>query len=150
MLFAPLAATAAMGVGKAIVGDIAKSVSQGLKAGTDKTAAAKASAAKELAAKEPAKAAAGSATAKTAAEVKARKASNDFEAMFLEQTLDRLTASEGTDGPLGDNGTGGGVYRSMLTKEYASQVVKSGGVGIADQVYREMMKMQEVGNAARN
>jgi Rod binding domain-containing protein len=137
MLLAPLAMNAAMGVGKAILGDIAKTVS-----GVSKTAdeAAKTAAAKT------AVGAVKSATAgapKTAAEVKARKASTEFETMFLEQTLDRLTQSEGTDGPLGDNGTGGGVYRSMLAKEYAGQIVKSGGVGISDQVYREMMKMQE-------
>ena len=118
MLFAPLAASAALGVGKAIVGDIAKTVQSavGSSAGAPR---------------------------KTAAEAKAQKASTDFESMFLEQSLDRLSQSEGTDGPLGENGTGGGVYRSMLTKEYAGQIVKSGGVGIADQVFREMMKMQE-------
>ena len=33
----------------------------------------------------------------------------------------------------------------MLTKEYAGAIVKSGGVGIANSVYREMMKMQEAG-----
>ncbi|MCJ2034323.1 rod-binding protein [Methylobacterium sp. J-068] len=118
MLFAPLAASAALGVGKAIVGDIAKTVQGAVGSAT-------------------------TSTAKSAAETKARKAATDFESMFLEQSLDRLSQSEGTDGPLGENGTGGGVYRSMLTKEYAGQVVKSGGVGIADQVFREMMKMQE-------
>jgi len=117
MLFAPLAASAALGVGKAIVGDIATTVQA---AGSSASTAAK-----------------------SATETKARKASTDFESMFLEQSLDRLTQSEGTDGPLGENGTGGSVYRSMLTKEYAGQIVKSGGVGIADQVFREMMKMQE-------
>ncbi|MCJ2043910.1 rod-binding protein [Methylobacterium sp. J-078] len=125
MLFAPLAASAALGVGKAIVGDIAKSVQGAVGSAT-------------------------ASTAKTAAEAKARKASTDFESMFLEQSLDRLAQSEGTDGPLGENGTGGGVYRSMLTKEYAAQIVKSGGVGIADGVFREMMKMQEGTGAATN
>lgn len=138
MLFAPLAAKAALGVGRAIVGDIAKSVGDSLK--EDAAKAASTSANSRLAA----------ASAKTPAEIKARKASNEFETMFLEQTLERLSASEGTDGPLGDNGTGGAVYRSMLTKEYAGQMAKSGGVGIADQVYREMIKMQEAGNASRN
>jgi peptidoglycan hydrolase FlgJ len=80
--------------------------------------------------------------ATAANEAKARKTATDFESMFLESSLDRLTQSEGTDGPLGENGTGGGVYRSMLTKEYAGQIVKSGGVGIADSVFREIMKMQ--------
>jgi Rod binding domain-containing protein len=76
-------------------------------------------------------------------EAKARKTAQDFETMFLEHTLDRLFQSEGTDGPLGDNGAGGEVYRSMLAKEYAGNIARGGGVGIADQVYREILKMQE-------
>ncbi|AWN41873.1 rod-binding protein [Methylobacterium durans] len=108
---ATFAASAAIGVGKAIAGSVA--------------------------------AAAAKPDASEASKAKARKTATEFESMFLEQSLDRLTQSEGTDGPLGENGTGGGVYRSMLTKEYATQVVKSGGVGIADQVYREMMRLQE-------
>jgi peptidoglycan hydrolase FlgJ len=80
---------------------------------------------------------------------KARKASQDFEAMFLEQSLERVFSSSGTEGPLGDNGTGGAVYRSMLVKEYAGALTKSGGIGIADHVYREMMKIQEAAHAQR-
>lgn len=121
MLLAPLALSAAIGVGQSIVGEIASAVT-----GASPTAT------------------------KAAAEAKARKTSTEFETMFLEQSLDRLAGSEGTDGPLGENGTGGGVYRSMLTKEYAGQIVKSGGVGISDQIYRELMRMQEGGNGARN
>jgi flagellar protein FlgJ len=82
-----------------------------------------------------------------AAKKKALKTAQDFEAMFLEQALDRVFASSGTEGPLGDNGTGGAVYRSMLVKEYAGGIVKSGGVGIASQIYREMLKLQEAGHA---
>ena len=80
-------------------------------------------------------------------EARARKTAQDFESMFLEQTLDRLFASGGPEGPLGDNGMGGEVYRSMLVKEYAGNLAKSGGVGIADQVYREILKMQESNHA---
>ena len=78
---------------------------------------------------------------------KALKTAQDFEAMFLEQTLDRVFSSSGTEGPLGDNGTGGAVYRSMLVKEYAGSIVKSGGVGIASQIYNEMLKLQEASHA---
>lgn len=116
---AGFAVSAAIGVGKAIAGSILSDVS----GATD------------------------AAKAKQASEAKAKKTAGDFESMFLEQSLDRLTQSEGTEGPLGENGTGGGVWRSMLTKEYAGQIVKSGGVGIADQVYREMMKLQEAPRA---
>lgn len=73
----------------------------------------------------------------------ARKTADDFETMFLEQSLDRLTEAGGEDGPLGANGTGGGIYRSMLSKEYAKSVTKAGGLGIADQVYSQLLKLQE-------
>jgi Rod binding domain-containing protein len=78
---------------------------------------------------------------------KAKKTAQDFETMFLEQTLERVFASSGTEGPLGDNGTGGAVYRSMLVKEYAGGIVKSGGVGIATQIHRELLKLQEAAHA---
>jgi len=78
---------------------------------------------------------------------KAEKASQDFEAMFLEQMLERVFPSGGEEGPLGDNGTGGAVYRSMLVKEYAGQMARSGGVGVADAVYREMLRLQEGSHA---
>lgn len=81
----------------------------------------------------------------TGATNKTKKTADDFEKMFLEQTMDRVNNSEGTDGPLGENGTGGGVYRSMMNKEYANAIVKSGGVGISDQVYKQMLAMQEAG-----
>jgi Rod binding domain-containing protein len=77
-------------------------------------------------------------------EAKARGTAKDFETLFLEQTLDRMLSGASEEGPLGENGPGGGVYRSMLAREYAGQIVKSGGVGLGDQVFREMMRMQEV------
>jgi Rod binding domain-containing protein len=84
---------------------------------------------------------------KTGAEAKARKTAQEFETMFLEQTLDRMFATVGGDGPLGENGTGGEVYRSMLVKEYAGSIARNGGVGIANHVYREILKLQEGGHA---
>ncbi len=87
---------------------------------------------------------------KAASEAKARKTAQDFESMFLEQTLERLFASGGAEGPLGDNGMGGEVYRSMLVKEYAGSIARSGGVGIADQVYREILKLQESTHARQS
>lgn len=131
---APFAVSAAIGIGKSIAGDIAAGLSGKGKA---KSLAEATSSIDDKSAIET-----------LAKQTKARKTATDFETMFLETTVDKLTASEGTDGPLGENGTGGGVYRSMLTKEYAAQIVKSGGVGIGDQVYREMMRMQEGTGAA--
>ncbi|MET7242426.1 rod-binding protein [Methylobacterium sp. EM32] len=111
---APLAASAGMAVGQALAGAAAS----GLSALTGNT------------------------TAPAGDKTKIQKTAKDFEAMFLEQSLDVLNRSQGTDGPLGENGTGGGVYRSMLNKEYAQSIVKSGGIGIGDQVMREMLRLQ--------
>ena len=72
-----------------------------------------------------------------------KKTADDFETMFLEGTFDRLTETGGEDGPLGENGTGGSVYRSMLAKEHAAAIVKSGGVGISGQIYGQLLKLQE-------
>ncbi len=81
--------------------------------------------------------------ARARSEEKARKTANEFETVFLEQMLDRLVESAGTEGPLGDNGVGGGVYRSMLVKEYAGAIGKSGGVGLSDPIFAEILKIQE-------
>jgi peptidoglycan hydrolase FlgJ len=81
--------------------------------------------------------------------VKARQTAQEFETMFLEQSLERMFATATGEGPLGDNGAGSEVYRSMLVKEYAGTIAKSGGVGIADQIYREIIKLQEGGHARR-
>jgi Rod binding domain-containing protein len=79
---------------------------------------------------------------------KALKTSREFEAMFLEQMLERVMPSGDEEGPLGGgNGAGGAVYRSMLVKEYAGQMAKSGGVGVADAVFRDLLRLQEGSNA---
>ncbi len=67
--------------------------------------------------------------------------------MFLENVLSQAFPQEPGEGPLGDNGTGGQVYRGMLVNEYARQVAKSGGIGVSDMVYRQMLQMQERANA---
>jgi Rod binding domain-containing protein len=91
--------------------------------------------------------AAGGVDAAAQREARARKTAQDYESMFLEQSLERMFATTGGEGPLGDGGAGAEVYRSMLVKEYAGSIAKSGGVGIADQIYREIIKLQEGGNA---
>jgi len=48
----------------------------------------------------------------------------------------------GTDKMFG-GGEGETVYRSFLLQEYAKVVAKSGGIGIADAVQREILRQQE-------
>src|SRR5580658_10224610 len=62
----------------------------------------------------------------------------DFETMFVNSMLQHMFTDIGNDGPLG-NGPGVGVWRSMLTEQFAKSLVKSGGLGIADKVYKSML-----------
>ncbi|PZU91483.1 MAG: flagellar biosynthesis protein FlgJ [Chelatococcus sp.] len=85
----------------------------------------------------------GVANALDPAKAKAKKQADDFETMFLEQMTERLTKTEGTEGPLGENGTGGDIWRSQLSQEYAKQIQKAGGVGLSDQIMRDLISLQE-------
>jgi Rod binding domain-containing protein len=70
------------------------------------------------------------------------KVAQDFEAFFLAQAMDAMFAGVETDKLFGGGG-GENVYRSLLSQEYAKVAAKSGGVGIADAVQREILRMQE-------
>lgn len=83
----------------------------------------------------------------TPQEKKVAKTANEFETMFLENMMSQVFPQESSEGPLGENGAGGQVWRGMLVNEYARSIAKSGGVGIADQVYRQMLQMQERSDA---
>ena len=72
----------------------------------------------------------------------AQNTADDFETVFLENFTQTMMSSSGTEGPLGENGTGGDVWRSMLTQEYAKQIQKSGGVGLSDQIMRDLIQVQ--------
>ena len=75
---------------------------------------------------------------------KARGAAQDFEAVYLNSMFQQMFTGLNGDGPLGaGTGAGAGVWRSFLTDEYARSIAKSGGIGIADQVYRELIAQQE-------
>ena len=76
-----------------------------------------------------------------AAAAKARATSQDFEAMFLTSMFGQMLNNVG-EGPF-SGGQAAKTWRSMLTDEYAKNVAKSGGVGIADAVYRQLIAQQE-------
>ena len=54
-----------------------------------------------------------------------------------------MFAGISTDGRFG-GGSAEGVYRDLLNQEYARVLSRSGGIGVADVVYREILKLQEV------
>ena len=62
----------------------------------------------------------------------------DFEAMFLSSMMQHMFTAVGDNGPLG-NGEGVGVWRSLLTEQYAKSIAKAGGIGIANHVYQSLL-----------
>ena len=77
-----------------------------------------------------------------ASKAKAKTASQDFEAVFINSMFQQMFTGLQGDGPFGGNGATG-VWRSFLTDEYAKSFAKSGGIGIADQVYKTLIAQQE-------
>ncbi|HEY9536151.1 MAG TPA: rod-binding protein [Kiloniellaceae bacterium] len=72
----------------------------------------------------------------------ARRVAEEFEALFLSEMLAPVFESTETDGLFG-GGEGEKIFRSMMVQEYGKAIARSGGVGIADAVQREILKMQE-------
>jgi len=81
------------------------------------------------------------ATAPLAGADKARAQAQDFEALFVNSMVQHMFTGIGKDGPLGD-GPGVGVWRSLLTEQFAKSLAKAGGIGIANQVYKSMLARQ--------
>lgn len=74
-------------------------------------------------------------------EVQLRHAAEEFESVFLSEMLAPMFEGLDTDG-LGGGGMGEEIFRPMLVERYAESISRSGGIGIADSVVREFVRMQ--------
>ncbi|MCH7796426.1 MAG: rod-binding protein [Proteobacteria bacterium] len=72
-----------------------------------------------------------------------RRAAEEFEAVFISQMLAPMFEGLETDELFG-GGPGEDIYRSILVEEYGKAIARSGGIGIADAVQREILRLQEV------
>jgi peptidoglycan hydrolase FlgJ len=72
----------------------------------------------------------------------ARKAAQEFEAVFINELLSHMDQGLSTEGPF-TGGQSEGIYRSLFDDAVAKDLAKHGGIGIADNIYRELVKMQE-------
>ena len=72
---------------------------------------------------------------------KARDVAQKFESQFLSQMLGQMFQGIETDGPFG-GGHGEEMFRSLLTDSMAKEMTKAGGIGLADTVQREILKLQ--------
>jgi peptidoglycan hydrolase FlgJ len=71
----------------------------------------------------------------------AEEIAQQFERMFITEMLQPMFSGIETDGPFG-GGQGEDVFRPMLLDQYADAVARGGGVGIADAVLKEILRLQ--------
>ncbi len=72
----------------------------------------------------------------------AKKAAQDFEAVFITQMLGQMSEGISTDGPFG-GGPGEAMFRSLMFDEYGKQIAAQGGFGLAREVTSELLRFQE-------
>lgn len=70
----------------------------------------------------------------------------DFEAQFIAQMMQSMFSTVEVNKELG-GGFAEETYRSLVVDEYGKLMARAGGIGVADQVKREMLKLQEAGGA---
>lgn len=78
--------------------------------------------------------------AKSDFKAKAKAVSQQFEAVFLNTMMQPMFAGA-NNGPF-SGGQAAGVWRSMLTDEYAKSFAANGGIGIADHIYQSLIAAQ--------
>ncbi|WP_421935319.1 rod-binding protein [Phenylobacterium sp.] len=72
---------------------------------------------------------------------RAKETAEKFEGQFLSFMFQQMFEGVKTDGPFG-GGHGEEMFRSLMTDAMGKQMAKKGGIGLADTIQREMLKMQ--------
>ncbi len=71
-----------------------------------------------------------------------RDAAIEFEAVFLGQMFAEMWAGVEVD-PMFGGGHQEEMFRDMMVREMGKQVARSGGIGLADDIAAEMIRIQE-------
>lgn len=75
-------------------------------------------------------------------DARAWEAARDFEAQFVSTLFQSMFEGTGEENPFG-GGPGEKMFQSLLVDQYGRETARAGGIGIADQIYREILKLQE-------
>ncbi len=68
-----------------------------------------------------------------------------FEAMALNEMLAPIFGTADTSKSIFGGGEGESTWRPMLVSEMAKKIASAGGLGLAQPVYQQMLRMQEAG-----
>jgi peptidoglycan hydrolase FlgJ len=71
-----------------------------------------------------------------------RETAQEFEALFVAQML--ATMNQGLGHGLAGEGAQSDIYQDMFNQEVGKLISRAGGIGVADAILREMLKMQEL------
>lgn len=74
----------------------------------------------------------------------ARQVAEDFESVFLAQLIEQMMG-ETTQSEMFGGGPGESAFRGMMNEEYAKVMARAGGIGLADDLAREILRLQEAG-----
>jgi len=76
------------------------------------------------------------------------QACEDFQAVFIKQMLDTMRKTVDKSGGLNPPNEGEKVFDDMLYDEYAKKMSKSSGFDLADNLYKQMVFLQNLPKAA--
>lgn len=71
------------------------------------------------------------------------QAAKDFEAVFLSEMMKPMFAEINKPDPLFGGGHGEQVFNGFMVQEYGKLMAENGGVGLAEHVKAELVKIQE-------
>ena len=78
-----------------------------------------------------------------AQQAKTLQTAQKFEAMALSQLLEPMFDTADTSSGLFGGGEAEKTWKPMLVNEMATNIVKSGGLGLTEPVYQQMLRLQE-------
>jgi flagellar protein FlgJ len=78
-----------------------------------------------------------------------RQQAEALEGTFLNTLTSQMFSSIKTDGAFG-GGFGEETWRGMQAEQIADEISKSGGIGLADQITRNLLDIQEAAKNATN
>ncbi|HOO49806.1 MAG TPA: rod-binding protein [Alphaproteobacteria bacterium] len=73
---------------------------------------------------------------------KSIQAAKEFEAVFISEMLKPMFEMIDVDDTFG-GGKGEEVFRGMMVQEYGKIIANQGGIGLADHIQAELLKVQE-------
>ena len=73
----------------------------------------------------------------------ARKVAEEFESYFLGQVLQPLFANLSAEEPF-SGGASEEIWRSLQVDEYGKVLARAGGIGLADHVLQQILRVQEI------